>query len=330
LPPSPAAEALAAAPAPPAPAAPLLPAAAPAAPAAPLLPAAAPAAPGASAAALARPLETTETPKGCPKGKSVGKHVSIPGEQAKSIRAGTVISFVPWKEADYRTNERLKNYEYGQCHIRVRWADTNTDQILDPSNVDAITDDEFNAYVSRLPKKAPAPEPVPLAADAAPALLPPSPAAEALAAAPAPPAPAAPLLPAGAALEKQRIAVANAASAKDAPAQAAYRKAGDAWKALADNKISANDAALHAAAEAAQARAEAEAMKSIVDDDYGGRNARMADYKELDKIAKVKEAAAAKAKKPGGGKRRRHKTPKRRRVVGRGNLLSEDVASINK
>jgi hypothetical protein len=113
-------------------------------------------------------------------------------------------------------------------------------------------------------------------------------------------------------LEKQRIAVANAASAKDAPAQAAYRKAGDAWKALADNKISANDAALHAAAEAAQARAEAEAMGSIIDDDYGGRNARAERFKELDKIAKVKEAAAAKAKLSGG--KRRHKTPKRRRV----------------
>jgi hypothetical protein len=112
-------------------------------------------------------------------------------------------------------------------------------------------------------------------------------------------------------LEKQRIAVANAASAKDA-AIPAYRKAGDAWKALADNKISANDTALYAAAEAAQARAEAEAMGSIIDDDYGGRNARAERFKELDKIAKVKEAAAAKAKLSGG--KRRHKTPKRRRV----------------
>ena len=87
-------------------------------------------------------------------------------------------------------------------------------------------------------------------------------------------------------MEKQRIAEENAAAEMNVAAQLAYQNAGVAWKALAENKISENDAALYAAAEAAQARAE--------------------------------EAKAAAAALPvvAGGKRRRHKhkTPKRRRA----------------
>jgi len=91
------------------------------------------------------------------------------------------------------------------------------------------------------------------------------------------------------ALEKQRIAEQNAADVKQAhDVQVAYRNAGDAWKALAENKNPENDAVLNAAAEAAQARAEG-----------------------------AKAAAAAKPDlTEAGGKRRRrkHKTPRRRRA----------------
>jgi hypothetical protein len=87
-------------------------------------------------------------------------------------------------------------------------------------------------------------------------------------------------------LEKQRIAEQNAAAAEtNVAVQIAYRNAGDAWKALAENKNPENDAVLNAAAEAAQARAE-----------------------------EAKAEAAAMPVVAGGKRRRRHKTPKRRRV----------------
>ena len=89
------------------------------------------------------------------------------------------------------------------------------------------------------------------------------------------------------ALEKQRIAEQNAAAAEtNVAVQVAYRNAGDAWKALAENENPENDAVLNAAAEAAQARAE-----------------------------EAKAEAAAMPVGAGGKRRRRkHKTPKRRRV----------------
>jgi hypothetical protein len=168
-----------------------------------------------------------------------------------------------------------------------------------------------------LPVPAAAPAFAPAPAAAALALLPP-PAAPVAAAAPAPaltllpPPAAAPALsppPAAApalspammrargfnlvetkvaeALEKQRIAEQNAAAAEtNVAVQVAYRNAGDAWKALAENENPENDAVLNAAAEAAQARAE-----------------------------EAKAEAAAMPVGAGGKRRRRkHKTPKRRRV----------------
>ena len=192
-------------------------------------PAAAPALPSPAlalpAAAPVGPPETTKTPKNCPENKAVGKHVSIRGEQANSIRAGTVVSFVPWEEADRRTNKRLTDYKYGQCHIRVRWADTDTDQILDPSNVTSMTDEEFNAYVSNLPQKAAAPAPAlpPLPPPAPPAAPAPSAAAEAevaarvaaeAAARNAAAAPAAQAAPAGLNFADEAAAMAAEAAAK--------------------------------------------------------------------------------------------------------------------
>ncbi len=204
------------------PAAPALPSPALALPAAPALPSPALALP---AAAPVGPPETTKTPKNCPENKAVGKHVSIRGEQANSIRAGTVVSFVPWEEADRRTNKRLTDYKYGQCHIRVRWADTDTDQILDPSNVTSMTDEEFNAYVSNLPQKAAAPAPAlpPLPPPAPPAAPAPSAAAEAevaarvaaeAAARNAAAAPAAQAAPAGLNFADEAAAMAAEAAAK--------------------------------------------------------------------------------------------------------------------
>lgn len=241
----------------------------------------APAAAAAAPAAPARPLETTETPEDCPAEKAVGKHVSIPGEQANSIRAGTVVSFVPWKKADRRTDKLLKDYKYGQCHIRVRWADTNTDQILDPSNVTSMTDEEFNAYVSNLPQKAAAPAPA-LPASAAPAAV------AAPAAAPAPPALAAAAAPAAGpaspfvlepgspeATERLRVLNLGNPSYKGTPTE--YDKTILYNKLIAKGKVGELD------------EPERRALGQI-------NNAKLALHRTPPR---------------GGGKRRRHKTPRR-------------------
>ena len=95
--------------------------------------------------------EPTQTPEGCPADKAVGKHVSVPGQMAGTIRAGTVVSFVPWDKSKWKEEEvgvGAARWKYGQCHIKILWADTNTEQILDPSNVNPISDDKFKQHAA--------------------------------------------------------------------------------------------------------------------------------------------------------------------------------------
>jgi hypothetical protein len=114
--------------------------------------------PAAEAPAVA-PVEVMETPEGCPANKAVGKHVGITEGKSRRkgavIRAGTVLSFVQLPTEMQKDVEEL-NWIYGHCHIKIRWADTNTEQILDPSNVVPMSDDEFNAFVQQVPAPLPA------------------------------------------------------------------------------------------------------------------------------------------------------------------------------
>jgi hypothetical protein len=108
-----------------------------------------------AATVVVAPVEVTETPEGCPANKAVGKHVGI-SEGRRVIRAGTVVSFAQLPTEMQKEVQNLK-WIYGHCHIKIKWADTNTEQILDPSNVVPMSDDEFNAFVQPVATSLPLP-----------------------------------------------------------------------------------------------------------------------------------------------------------------------------
>ena len=231
-------------------------------------------------------VETTDTPKGCPATKGVGKHVSVLGRDGER-RAGTVISFVQWETSKQREDPKdALHWYYGQCHIKVRWEDPEEYQILDPSNVKPMAQEDFDKYLEKL-KAAPA-------AASEPGIPP-----ETL----------------GAIADANRNVV--AASEIASAAQTKYRgatienKGREVRARKASNELSKRTVHMNEMmtqySRSMRAQGNSEKVQSgflkSVDDAIAGVKAQVAVLEN-----EVDPPAVA------GGKRRRHKTPKRRRV----------------